>query len=67
MTRIERAKIITWTWRLGAEKTRISRNGEIHCLGKMPNAARRGLYFAGFAPDVLDLIEQEEKFLALDA
>ena len=67
MTRIERAKIITWACRCGAEKTRISRNGEIHCLGKMPNSIVRGWYFAGFAPDVLDLIEQEEKFLALDA
>ena len=67
MTRIERAKIITWTWRLGAEKTRITRNGEIHCLGQMPNSIVRGCYFAGFAPDVLDQIEQEEKFLALDA
>ena len=45
--------------RVGADRIRITRNGEVHAYGTVPNTNRTGWYFAGFADHIMDEIIQE--------
>jgi hypothetical protein len=53
MNKANRAAILAF---VDAERTRITRNGEVHAYGVIPNTNQTGWYFAGFADDVLDQI-----------
>jgi len=50
MTKANRAAIIAY---VGAERIRITRNGEVHAYGRMPHSTVTGWYFAGFADHIL--------------
>ena len=45
--------------RYEAEKIRITRQGEVHALGIMPNTNQRGWFFAGYDTDIALQIQQE--------
>jgi len=53
MTKANRAAIIAY---VGAERIRITRNGEVHAYGRMPNSIVTGWYFAGFTDHIFDAI-----------
>jgi len=53
MTKTNRAAILAF---VDAERVRITRNGEVHAYGVLPNTNRTGWYLAGFADDILDTI-----------
>ena len=55
MTKINRAAILAFT---DGERVRITRNGEVHIYGVLPNTNRTGWYFEGFADHILDAIAQ---------
>ena len=50
MTKTNRAAILAFT---DAERVRITRNGEVHAYGVLPNTNYTGWYFAGFADHIL--------------
>lgn len=66
MTKTNRAKIVARATACGADKIRITRNGEIHARGNMPNSAAYGWYLFGFVEHVLDDIEQAEANATVD-
>jgi hypothetical protein len=53
MTKIERAKISAYAARHDGEKFRVSRSGEVHILGQMPNSTTRGWWFAGWGDEII--------------
>lgn len=53
MTKTDRATIAAYVGNRGGEKFRISRDGELHIKGDMPNSIEYGWYFAGWAEDIL--------------
>jgi len=53
MTNADRAAIRAHIILKGAERVRITRNGEVHAFGVMPNTNTTGWYFAGYDKDVL--------------
>jgi len=55
MTTANRAAIIAY---VDAERVRITRNGEVHAYGRIPNTAVTGWYFAGFTDHILDAIAE---------
>jgi len=55
MTKKNRAAIIAY---VDAERVRITRNGEVHAYGRMPNSTVTGWYFAGFTDHILDAIAE---------
>ena len=55
MTKKDRAAIIA---SVDAERVRITRNGEVHAFGRMPNSIVTGWYFAGFAEHIIDRIKE---------
>jgi len=59
MTKIDRAKIAAYSARNSGEKFRISREGDVHILGQMPNSVVRGWWFAGYASDILTQLDRE--------
>jgi hypothetical protein len=44
------------------EKVRITRTGEVHALGTMPNTNHSGWYFVGYVEDVLRDMRREAEF-----
>lgn len=48
---------VLWT---GAEKVRITRSGEVHALGTMPNTNKRGWYFYGYIEGVLRKMQEAQ-------
>ena len=50
MTKTNRAAILAFT---DGERVRITRNGEVHAYGVLPNTNQTGWYFAGFADNIL--------------
>ena len=50
MTKTNRAAILAFT---DAGRVRITRNGEVHAHGVLPNTNQTGWYFAGFADNIL--------------
>lgn len=57
MKRKDRALIAAY---FDGDKFRITRNGEVHAFGVMPNSNRTGWYLAGFAEHILDRIACED-------
>ena len=55
MTKTNRAAIIAY---VDAERIRITRNGEVHAYGRMPNSIVTGWYLAGFTDHILDAIAE---------
>jgi hypothetical protein len=53
MTKTNRAAILAFT---DGERVRITRNGEVHAYGVLPNTNHTGWYLAGFADHILDII-----------
>lgn len=65
ITKTDRAKIAAYL--SSAERIRITRNGEVHVYGRMPNTNTTGWYFAGFSENLLDQISEEERRAEADA
>jgi hypothetical protein len=57
MTRKDRAAIAAYAMRQGAERFRVTRGGEVHIYGIMPDTKHLGWYFEGFADHILDRME----------
>ena len=55
MTKKDRAAIIA---SVDAERVRITRNGEVHAFGRMPNSIVTGWYFVGFVEHIIDRIKE---------
>ncbi len=45
----------------GVERVRIKTNGEVHCLGKMPNTNQRGWYLKGYDYSLRWELEEERR------
>lgn len=56
MTLKDRAAIRAFT---PGERIRITRNGEVHAYGVLPNTNQTGWYFAGWSDHILDRIACE--------
>ena len=60
MTKANRAAIIAY---VGAERIRITRNGEIHAYGQIPHSIVTGWYLVGFTDHILDDIAERAIYL----
>jgi hypothetical protein len=60
--KIDRARLLTYAeyQYSGAQRIRITRNGELHIYGQMPNSSKVGWWFAGFADNILSGSETAE-------
>lgn len=57
MTKIDRATIAAYVEAKGADRFRITRSGQLHIKGQMPNSIKSGWYFAGYAAEKLSDIK----------
>lgn len=53
ITKADRAILTQYAARRDGEKFRVTRDGELHIKGQMPNSVEHGWWFAGFAADVV--------------
>jgi len=58
MTKIERTTIANYVSKVGGEKFRITRDGDVHIKGQMPNSIEYGWYLAGSAKIILEDIAE---------
>jgi hypothetical protein len=58
-TKITDTEIRAHFLRRDANKVRITRNGEVHVRGTMPNTNKWGWYFAGFVENIRSQLEHQ--------
>lgn len=53
MSKADRSLIAAYATRRQGERFRITRSGEVHIYGPMPNSIESGWWFAGYEADLL--------------
>lgn len=63
-TDITNREIRAYVLENGAERVRITRNGEVHAFGRMPDSIVTGWHFVGHKENVADEVARHLNFLS---